>query len=262
MMKQKINGITLYDLNTLPIKTIYQFAHHFFNLFNIIPNHISYMQSHSSDSQGETVSEIEASLEELQYQIDNNLIDNFRLLYSSTDRLWDVGFAFFDKQSEVGEEMNYIEIQFLDNISTLESEKIIHFLTTISAKTHIVYGIGYQLYGSMSEVFSYALGLGVETLYNNESPYEWGEQLPSRTDETPLYFNQLRMVYPINILNDNHLNFPLSQLTLKAWILSNNKNGKITNLDNQNYLWLVEASELERINAGLSKEGILISANL
>ncbi len=56
----------------------------------------------------------------------------------------------------------------------------------------------------------------------------------------------LRMVYPVNIININHLGITIGGTTLKDWILSTEKHGTLKSLSNNLWLWKVEYDELEK----------------
>lgn len=258
-MTELANGIALYDLENLTIKKAFYYAEKFFRHININPNSIYYFYSHAPDKNGETVSTMDISLHELKIKIEQGLVSNFRMNYSTTNRLWDIGLAFSTKESEFGEGINYLEIQFLDDLLKLDAKEIKELLVDISTETRIVYGIGYQLYGSVGDAFNYALSFDSSRIYKFENSSEWLYQLPSRTDDTPQYSNKLRMVYRINFLNIEHLGLEIDGLTLKEWIMSNHENGYLEELNNFNSLWYVEESELERVNKILGNAGFLIS---
>ena len=69
----------------------------------------------------------------------------------------------------------------------------------------------------------------------------------------------LRMVYPVNIININHLGITIGGTTLKEWILSSEKHGTLKSLSNNLWLWRVEYDELEKLNNHLGELGLLIS---
>lgn len=69
----------------------------------------------------------------------------------------------------------------------------------------------------------------------------------------------LRMVYPVNIINSNHLDIIINNITLKEWIFNNKKNGSIIKMKNNMWLWLVDSNQIDRINKTLGETGVLIS---
>ncbi|MDU8925674.1 hypothetical protein RYD26_12370 [Pasteurellaceae bacterium LIM206] len=257
-MKELTNGIALYDLKNTNSREAYYFAEYLFGRLNIQPNSAYYYYEHEADRHGETVSEKEVSFAELEEEIEKG-IDHFRVFFSSTNRLWDVGFSFFGKESKFSEGMSYIEIQFSNKILSTTNSEVLDCLYDFLKGNEMIYGIGYQLYANVSAALNYALCLDASTIYPFEDSNEWLYQLPSRSGEEPQYYHKLRMVYPINILNKDHLELSVMGIKLSKWILSDSNNGTLKPLNGFNYLWLVSMQELERINEVLGKSSLLIS---
>lgn len=258
-MKNLVNGIALYDITSIDIKDAFQFAKDFFNQINIQPNSIYYFYQHAPDKDGETISTKDVSLDELAVGVENGIIDHFIIHYSSTARLWDIGLTFYSKYSKFGESINYLEMQFLDEFLKLDNHIIHDLLNKVATISNVVYGIGYQLNGSMAKAYHYALCLDGSTIFEYENSSDWLYQLPSRTDDKPQYVNKLRMVYPLNILNEKHLRQNVLDMALESWILENENNGKLISVNNKNKIWIVNSNELNRINNTLGEAGILIS---
>lgn len=258
-MIKLVNGIALYDLDNFTVEQAFYLAEKFFQHINIKPNAIYYFYLHEPDRNGEMVSAMDISLDELKMKIEQGLISNFRMNYSTTAYLWDIGLAFTTKDSTLSEGMDYFEIQFLDALLKLDSKEIKELLTNISNETRIAYGIGYQLHGDIADSFNYSLSLDASRIYDFEDSSEWLYQLPSRTDDISQYHSKLRMVYRVNLLNISHLELNVDGITLKEWIILNHENGFLEILNNSNFLWHVEESELERINNILGDSGCLIS---
>lgn len=258
-MEELVNGLALYDLENLTTKKAFDLSESFFRLIGKEPDTVYYFYSHAPDKDGETVSAKDCSLEELKIKAEEGMVSNFRMSYSSSERLWDIGLAFSAKESEFGEGMNYLEIQFLNQLLDLEAQALKNLLLDLAKGTRISYGIGYQLWGSTADALAYALSLDSSRIYDYENSSEWLYQLPSRTDELPQYHRQLRMVYRLNLLNRNHLNLEIDGLVLKDWIAARPENGHLEKLSDNNSLWYLAETELERVNQALGEAGHLIS---
>lgn len=252
-----VNGIAIYDLNNIHIFDAYEFSKKLFESLNITPNSISYFYTHKPDKNGEVISVKFVDICDLEKEICQGNINDFRMSYLTDDIHWDISFSYSNKNGIGG--LSCIDIQFLDSILNIDDINLIEFIEEFFSRFQAVYGIAYQLNGYTSTAYNYIFSFDGSKIYKNENSTKWLYQLPNRSKQKPLFFEKLRMVYIINLLNVNHLNLNISGKTLKDWILSDNKNGSLKKLNNQNFLWIVRNSELERVNKILGEAGALIS---
>lgn len=68
-----------------------------------------------------------------------------------------------------------------------------------------------------------------------------------------------RKLYEFNIITDRHLCKKIDGVTLKEWIVNSQENGKLQLLSSNVYSWIIEKNEIQRIQATLAKENLIIT---
>ena len=112
-------------------------------------------------------------------------------------------------------------------------------------------------------VLNYFEGVSYATIHKNENGHKWSKELFYPYEGSERYRNHmLRMVYEANVLNNKHLEILINDVTLKDWILSNNENGSLTQLNENKWLWEVDSNKTQEINDFLGPQGILIAWEL
>ena len=72
----------------------------------------------------------------------------------------------------------------------------------------------------------------------------------------------LREIYPINFINELHLKYKVfSGTTLKDWIEADIHRGKVTQVTDELYSWMIADEDLEYVTIELAKSDILLCVN-
>jgi hypothetical protein len=135
------------------------------------------------------------------------------------------------------------------------------------------YGIFYRLpFVQLPEFYHCAMGMSdldtvpgklfnpkhVDLIERNDM---WGSL--QRDYKEKLYdFNSLREIYPINFINENHLNhevFP--KITLKNWIESADHRGSLSQATDELWSWIIPDEDLYQITVDLAPTDILLCVN-
>lgn len=101
----------------------------------------------------------------------------------------------------------------------------------------------------------YHCGKGFINIYPYENTSLWSQ---GYHDQKLSSSKKLRLVYPVNFINQNHLNCIIHQKTLQEHIVENHF-GKIQALSENMFVWLVEDGKLEKVNDFFGNRDFLIS---
>jgi hypothetical protein len=67
------------------------------------------------------------------------------------------------------------------------------------------------------------------------------------------------MVYPVNIINDAHLEIKVGARCLREWILSEASHGSLERMTGNLWVWIVCGKSLDLVNNELGLDGVLVS---
>ena len=144
---------------------------------------------------------------------------------------------------------------------------------------HPKYGFFYEIPFVYSPVFyvTGAMGLGELDTYEWSKYYNpkhvdfeervssWGQKTSQNYthDEYDLCSSgHLREIYPINFINENHLNYEIFQkTTLKDWISAKGSRGKLEQVTDELWAWTIEEVDLENVTIELAKSDICLCVN-
>mgnify|MGYP000760514633 CR=1 FL=1 len=68
-----------------------------------------------------------------------------------------------------------------------------------------------------------------------------------------------RKLYELNIITEKHISRIINGITLREWIVSSEKNGKLLPFGSNTYLWIIDVDEINRIQTMLAKENLIIT---
>lgn len=162
----------------------------------------------------------------------------------------------FDDGTQAG--FSLIDLSFVDQ-REMSEDKIISLFREIARRLHPAYGFCYFC-ETIEQSISYANVNGATMFAANENPFAFTDDLSEWSGGDDTYKRtRLRMVYPYNLLNNDHLAIRIDGLRLSDWIRDGEERGKIIELDVAAHVWAVPASQLARINRVLGEAGLLIS---
>lgn len=198
---------------------------------------------------------IEISFPDLKEKINNNDVAAFRIYSDQKDAPpWNASFGYIT--NEFGG-FNYIDVQYPSVAD--DSEATTEFLSSLPDNIPYLYGIKYRS-DKVTKAFYYATGDNMVNIYQYENTSLFKRECPGRFKGQERYKNtMLRMVYPINMINNHHLDIVIGNVSLKEWISSDEKHGSLEGLNNNLWLWTVEDTELDEVNRCLGEAEVLIS---
>lgn len=155
----------------------------------------------------------------------------------------------------------------LDSLSMCPKYFYEQILYLLSQKIDIPYGIYYYSSHKNVELDKYPDEITVGKFHQNENINNWyfnlwGMQPPYKGTHTVapnLHLKGLfRCIYELNIISKLHLNQKIEGITLEKWI--NKGNGNLKKIGNQ-YLWIIQKGEIERIQNQLEKANCIIGVD-
>ena len=92
------------------------------------------------------------------------------------------------------------------------------FIKDVCADIAVPYGMIYKC-EKVSKAFSYAAGNNMVTMYSYENSSAFKKEVPGRFQGRERYKEHLlRMVYPVNVISNKHLEIDVGGVVLKDWI--------------------------------------------
>ncbi|MEW5289575.1 hypothetical protein ABW286_10360 [Erwinia papayae] len=248
-------AIAIYGTESVLPETAFRIGMDYFQCIELPVTKTSYFNYLANgDHQGDHET-LELSVSELKERIYHNDATSFRLYSEKKGHLpWLASFGY--STNEFGG-FFHLDGQYPDDCHS--DEKIIDFINRLSINSAEVYGIVYSC-DKVSNAFYYSAGNNLVNVYPYENSSLFKKETPGRFQGEERYkFSKLRMIYPINILNENHLLINVNGITLQEWILEDKSHGLLEMLNNGLWLWRVENDIINPVNEYLGELGILIS---
>ncbi|WP_240202635.1 hypothetical protein [Burkholderia sp. LMG 13014] len=154
--------------------------------------------------------------------------------------------------------LSFIDVQIGMSIHEID-EKVAEFLKNVAMLMSFKYAIAYGAENA-SIATKYATGVNLNRIFPFESTSLFTRDLPGRSPGTASYERgKLRMVYPLNVLNEEHVEIRVDDLSLKEWIRSDASRGSLESISNSMWLWSVKETELFGVNNACGESGILLA---
>ncbi|MCX8957465.1 hypothetical protein [Erwinia psidii] len=248
-------AIAIYGTDSiLPEKALF-LGRAFFRYVNLpITNTGYYKYLSNGDHEGDHEI-INVSVDELENKINNKNATSFRL-YSEKKGCspWLASFGY--TTNDFGG-FFHLDAQYPNKLQSYD--EIIDFIEELSNTVNLTYGIVYSC-DKMNKAFYYAAGNNLANIYPYENSSLFKKDTPGRYHGQESYKkNKLRMAYPLNIMNENHLLIDVNGLALREWILEDKNHGTLEKLSNGAWLWKIESSIIDSVNKYLGDCGVLIS---
>ncbi|WP_175962279.1 hypothetical protein [Burkholderia pyrrocinia] len=198
----------------------------------------------------------EVSLAELRGKISAGEVTAFQVCNDEEkDGAPDVSFGY--NVPEYGG-LSFIDVQVGKSIYEINKE-IEGFLENIAMHIRFKYAIAYDAENS-SAAYKYSTGVNLIRIFPFENTSLFTRELPGRLPGSASYEGaKLRMIYPLNVLNETHLEIRVNDLSLKEWIGSDSSRGSLTSISNNMWLWSVEKADLLEVNSACGEAGILVA---
>lgn len=248
-----ITGIALYNCEKITALQAYNLAKEFFNFVSLEITDVGYYQFLKNGDHIGDHDFIETTLENLAHQIEIGNATAFRLSKKGIKQAWEASFGYMT--NEFGS-FHHIDAQFP---SSRGSEEFRSFFIKLSIESCAPYGIVYST-NDVLNAFYYATGNNFVTIFPYENPLPWQQETPGLYQGASRYtHSMLRMVYPHNLLNSNHMNMKIDGINLKEWVTCGANRGSLKEIDNNLFLWTVESTSIDELNNLLGNSGLLIS---
>ncbi|WP_175712860.1 hypothetical protein [Burkholderia ambifaria] len=154
--------------------------------------------------------------------------------------------------------LSFIDVQIDRSVCEI-SQKIEAFLENVAANLSCKYAIAYDAETS-SVAYTYSTGVNLVKIFPFEDTSLFTKELPGRVPGSASYERvKLRMIYPVNVLNEEHLGIRINDLSLREWIISDSSRGSVNSIPNNMWLWVVNEVNLAEVNNACGEAGILIA---
>ncbi|WP_068621370.1 hypothetical protein [Paenibacillus tuaregi] len=248
-------GLAMYDTNEVTPMEACIAGESFFEAIGAKVTAACYY-TYNKDEDERYVDLIETSLSELKRKIISKEVTAFRLYNEQIGHSpW---FASFGYMNDEFGSFHHIDAQCavpMDDIYT----NFIGFVEDVSKKISCPYGIVYAA-PKVSDAFYYAQGENLVKLFPYENPRIFKEETPGRFKGKARYRgDMLRMVYPCNLINGNHLHMKIQGMTLGEWIVKEGGRGSLRKISHDLWLWEIGRDDLEGVSRWCGEAGILLA---
>ncbi|CAE6734727.1 hypothetical protein [Paraburkholderia aspalathi] len=248
-------GMALYGTDRISPLEAYKAGHEFFSAMSVDITTAGYTRYIEVAGERD-VELVEVPFDELKSLIESGVATDFRIYNNAGGQIpWRASFGyntpsfggFFGIDAQ-------LDVQLADS-----ADKFIDYIKRIATSLNVSYGIAYEA-PKMTSAFYYAAGSNLAKLKPFENPSAFGKEVPGGSYGAARYQeSMLRMVYPINVISDRHLNIVVGGIQLKEWIVAEDNRGSLQPIGNDLWLWLVPEAALDSINQLCGEAGILIS---
>lgn len=154
--------------------------------------------------------------------------------------------------------LSFLDVQIEGSVCEIKND-IERFLENFVIRSGCKYAIAYDAKDS-STAYKYSAGINLVRIFPFENTSFFTRELPGRVPGTASYERvKLRMIYPLNLLNEEHLEIRVGDLSLRKWIMADSSRGSLRSISNKMWLWSVKEKDLAEINNACGEAGILIA---
>ncbi|MFR0675973.1 hypothetical protein ACLUUI_20100 [Enterobacterales bacterium AW_CKDN230030176-1A_HGKHYDSX7] len=248
------SGMAMYGIEANPIGYIFEMGVLFFKVIGVSITAAGYYK-YREDRSEEDIDFVEASLDGLRIAIGNGDATSFRLFHEREDGyLWGASFGYSTK--DFG---GFYHIDAQGCSLNLTQDNFLDFIGQFCMSGSMGYAIFYHT-DDVSEAMDYAAGQNLIRIYGFENPSLFSRETGGRFKGLERYrAEKLRMVYPVNIINDAHLKLNIGERCLREWISSDMSHGTLAQVTENLWCWGVNENYLDLVNNELGPEGILVS---
>jgi hypothetical protein len=248
------NAMAIYGTEKVTTARAYDMGLLFFQIIGLAITNSGYYK-YRKDRSDEDFDFIESSLLDLRGEIEANSATSFRLYSESkSGDLWEASFGY--STTDFG---GFCHIDAQGMPPNLGGKEFLEFIDSFCKHESLSYAIFYST-NDVSEGLYYAEGENLVNIYKHENSILFSRETGGRFKGAERYKDaMLRMVYPVNLINEKHLNLQVGDCNLRQWILSNNQHGTLKSTAHKMWIWEVEDKKLEQVNNELGEAGLLIS---
>ncbi|MCW5138256.1 hypothetical protein [Burkholderia cenocepacia] len=203
-----------------------------------------------------TVDDQETSLPDLRSKISTGEVSAFQV-FNDEKKVGGPTISFGCNVPEFGG-LSFVDVQIERSVREINKE-IEKFLEDVVARLDCKYAIVYDAEKS-SIAYKYSTGVNLVRIFPFENTSLFTRELPGRVPGSASYEREkLRMIYPLNVLNENHLEIRIGDISLREWIMSDSSRGSLKSISNNMWLWTVEDADLTAVNNACGEAGILLA---
>ena len=245
-------GIALYGTNKTTAKNALSLGVSVFESLGLSVEKCAYNQYIKNGDHRGDHDLVDASFTELESLVVTDVIGSFRLY--DEKKGYSPWFASFGLSIDDFGNFHHIDIQ----LPSLNEKEIISLIDVIISTVSFDYGIIYPCDKS-SKAFYYSTGDNLVSLYPFENSSLFNKETPGRFNGAETYrTSKLRMVYPFNMLNRNHLAINIGDSAFEEWVTVN-KVGNLNKLSEELWCWSISEQLIPQVNKLLGEAGVLIS---
>ncbi|NUL39836.1 hypothetical protein [Kosakonia sacchari] len=195
---------------------------------------------------------VDVTLPELENAVSSGEVNSFRIYDEKAGHTpWCASFGL--STNDFGS-FHHIDIQ----LPIITDDILNSIIRKITSSVSFEYGIIYKC-DKASKAFYYSTGDNLVSIYPYENPSLFKRDTPGRFNGVETYrHSKLRMIYPFNLINRQHLNIQVDGLTLDKWIIGNNF-GELIKLNDELWCWAIDEQLIEPASKILGDAGVLIS---
>ena len=248
-------GLAMYDTSEVTPMEACNAGESFFDAIGARITSAGYY-TYKNEEDGLHVDWIETSLSDLKSKITSKEVTAFRLYNEQNGYSpWFVSFGYMT--DEFGG-FHHMDAQCAVPIDDIY-ENFIGFVEDVSKRISCPYGIVYAA-PKVADAFYYAAGENLIKLFPYEDARIFNKETPGRFKGKARYRgDMLRMVYPCNMLNENHLHIEIQGMTLGEWIVQERGRGSLRKISNDLWLWEVGRDDMEGVSKCCGDAGILLA---
>ncbi|MBR8295054.1 hypothetical protein KDW63_12780 [Burkholderia cenocepacia] len=203
-----------------------------------------------------TIDDHETSLSDLRAKILNGEVSAFQV-FNDGKTGGAPAISFGHNVPEFGG-LSFIDVQIERAVREIDGE-IEKFLEDVVGRLSCKYAIAYDAEKS-SIAYKYSTGVNLVRIFPFENTSLFTRELPGRVPGSASYEREkLRMIYPLNVLNENHLEIRINDLSLREWIISDSSRGSLKGIPNNMWLWTVKETDLVEVNNACGEAGVLLA---
>lgn len=199
---------------------------------------------------------VETSPEQLRAKIGTGEAAAFWMYSQQRGTLpWDAAFTY---QTSGYGSFPHIAV-FCDSPSEDTYSVLKEWLRHMTEQFSFPYAILYET-RKMTDAMSYAAGDNGKTAFPYEKAFAFNKETPGLYGGQARYTgSKLRMVYPANVLNGEHLSIGIAGTNLENWIQSCHDHGILYRVGEERWMWEVAPAKLEQVNQICGEAGALIA---
>lgn len=250
-------GLAIYGVDDVSPVAVFEMAHRFFEKLNYPVTAAAFHKriAPQRTADAESLDLVEVEPDELRTALTAGEATDF-IIYSETgdSNPW---FSSFGYTTESFGSFFCIDVQSEECFEAAQ-DKFTCFVDEIAQQVNFTYAIIYNV-EKVSDAVWYARGDNMKTLFPFESPVAFSHDTPGLYEGERTYEKtKLRMVYPVNYLNKNHMSICVDNTPLPEWIAMNPERGTLVSISKK-IRWTVPESALLEVNKSCGASGALLA---